>query len=55
MLDTNKWKDGYNLRLRGNRRKTYEMFEITRLEGEHPCMYSHLTQDHSQLNSNFMC
>ena len=30
------------------------MFEITRLEGEHSCLYLELTQDHSQLNSNFI-
>ena len=29
------------------------MFEITKLQGEHSCLYSNLTQDHSQLDSNF--
>ena len=30
------------------------MFDITVLEGEHSRLYSDLTQDHSQLDSNFM-
>ncbi|KAL0559131.1 hypothetical protein IC582_003721 [Cucumis melo] len=41
-------------RLCGSRCKNHGMFEITRLEGEHSCLYPHLTQDHSQLDFNFM-
>ncbi|KAA0054283.1 uncharacterized protein E5676_scaffold45G00040 [Cucumis melo var. makuwa] len=41
-------------KLRGSRRKSHELFEISLLEGEHSCLYSNLTQDHSRLDSNFM-
>ena len=30
------------------------MFEITKLGGNHSCLYSELSQDHSQLDSNFI-
>jgi len=30
------------------------MFEITKLGENHSCLYTKLTQDHSQLDSNFM-
>ncbi|XP_031737534.1 uncharacterized protein LOC116402427 [Cucumis sativus] len=48
------WTNGCNWRLRGTKRKSHGLFEITKLQGEHSCLYSNLTQDHSQLDSNFM-
>lgn len=48
------WNEGCKWRLRACRRKTHGMFEITKLEGEHSCLYTELTQDNSQLDSDFM-
>lgn len=45
-------REGCNWWLCAGQGKTYELFEITKFEGEHTCLYSE--QDHSQLDSNFM-
>ncbi|XP_022139701.1 uncharacterized protein LOC111010548 [Momordica charantia] len=54
-VKSKQWNDGCKWRLRARRRKSHGMFEISVLEEVHSCLYVELTQDHSQLDSNFMC
>ncbi|XP_022149421.1 uncharacterized protein LOC111017851 [Momordica charantia] len=54
-LKCKEWNDSCKWKLRTRRRKSHGMFEISVLEEVHSCLYAELTQDHSQLDSNFMC
>ena len=49
-----KWSEGCKWRLRACRRKTHGMFEITKYNKPHTCVYPKPSQDHSQLDSTLI-
>ena len=49
-----KWEDGCKWRLRAAKKKTHNLFEITKYVDQHTCFYSELSQTHVQLDSSMI-
>lgn len=48
------WEDGCKWQLRATKKKSHNLFEITKYVEQHTCFYSKLSQSHVQLDSSMI-